>query len=358
MIFMNDFSPEPDADQAPQPETNEFAELHELIEEFEAAKLGTATDTTSDSQVPVHNRLVPNDTHDPHLTHVPRWKLRHLVLFVLTCLSTFYVGAFGPVPPWLLEEYLRITGQSWSEAIINGLTYSSAVMAILFAHEMGHYLQARRYHVAASPPYFIPMPLTPFGTMGAVIVQYSGYADRKKLYDIAISGPLAGLVLALPIAWWGIQQSVVQVIPPNYKGMIYGDPLVMEWMYELVHGPLAKNEEVVINPLLFAGWVGIFITALNLIPVGQLDGGHILYSLIGKRAHTVAMLVLGGGMAYMVYTGSYQYTLIIVLLLFMGPRHPPTANDNEELGWFRILLGWLTLAFIFIGFTPNPFPMP
>lgn len=358
MIFMNEYSPEPDADQVPQPETNEFADLHELIEEFEASQSGAATGPVFDSHAPTHGQLVPNDVGDPQLTHVPRWKLLHLLLFLATFLSTFFVGMSTgeiPMPPPGTEG---ITGEMWSVMISNGLIYSCAVMAILFAHEMGHYLQARRYRVAASPPYFIPMPISPFGTMGAVIVQYSGYADRKKLYDIAISGPLAGLVLALPIAWWGIQQSVVKSIPPNATGVtIFGDPLVMQWMYELVHGPLGKNETVMLNPLLFAGWVGIFITALNLIPVGQLDGGHIVYSLIGKRAHTVAMLVLGGGMAYMVYTGSYQYTLIIVLLLFMGPRHPPTANDHEKLGWFRIVLGWLTLAFIFIGFTPNPISM-
>jgi len=237
----------------------------------------------------------------------------------------------------------------------NGFLYSSGVMLILFAHEMGHYLQARRYKVAASPPYFIPMPLLPFGTMGAIIFQRSGYADRKKLYDIAISGPLAGLVFALPIAWLGALNSVVKPRAAfSGGGMEFGDPLVMQWMYEMVHGPLAKTDVIMLNPLLFAGWVGIFITALNLIPIGQLDGGHILYSLIGKRAHTVAFLLVGATVAYMVASQNYQYALMLVLIVMMGPRHPPTANDQVELGWFRVLLGWLTLGFIYIGFTPIP----
>jgi membrane-associated protease RseP (regulator of RpoE activity) len=351
---MNESSPEPQTDQNREQESSEFDEIYDLIDRLEASLTrlpGSETETEGSPSDEAGRRDRPlRDTHDPRLTHVPRWKPLHLILFVLTCLSTFFVGAFGGVR--IPSSLSSISSEQWAVMLSNGLTYSGAVMAILLSHEMGHYLQARRYHVAASPPYFIPMPFTPLGTMGAVIIQYSGYADRKKLYDIAISGPLAGLVLALPIAWLGIRESVVAPLPEG--AMVFGDPLIMQWMYEIVHGPLGPNEDVVLNPLLFAGWVGIFITGLNLIPVGQLDGGHILYSLIGKRAHTVAMLVLGGAMAYMVYTSNYAFSLMILLLLFMGPRHPPTANDDEDLGWFRIVLGWLTLAFIIIGFTPNP----
>jgi membrane-associated protease RseP (regulator of RpoE activity) len=106
--------------------------------------------------------------------------------------------------------------------------------------------------------------------------------------------------------------------------------------------------------LLFAGWVGIFITALNLIPIGQLDGGHILYTLLGRRAHTVAVSVLAFAVGYMIFTGNYSYSLMVILMLMMGPRHPPTADDSVPLGTFRIVLGWLTLGFILIGFTPTP----
>jgi len=349
---MNESSPHSQTDQNEERNQGEFDEMYDLLDELEAS-LRRYPSAESDSP-PSDDLIPPNrpagDTHDPRLTHVPRWKPLHLILFALTCLSTFFVGAVSGIG--IPASLTAISDEQWSLMMSSGLTYSCAVMAILLAHEMGHYLQARRYHVAASPPYFIPMPFTPLGTMGAVIIQYSGYADRKKLYDIAISGPLAGLVLALPIAWLGVQHSVVQPLPEG--ATVFGDPLIMQWMYESVHGPLGENEDVVLNPLLFAGWVGIFITGLNLIPIGQLDGGHVLYSLIGKRAHTVAILVLGGAMAYMVYTSNYAFSLMILLLLFMGPRHPPTANDNEDLGWFRIVLGWLTLAFIIIGFTPNP----
>jgi membrane-associated protease RseP (regulator of RpoE activity) len=242
---------------------------------------------------------------------------------------------------------LIIRSYLWS-----GFQYSAAVMSILLVHELGHFLQARRYHVPAIPPMFIPMPIMQFGTMGAVIVQSSGHADRKALFDIAISGPLAGLCLALPIAWFGIQQSETIIVDRPGRG--FGDPPIMQWMIEAVHGPLGPNEHVLVNPLLMAGWVGIFVTALNLAPVGQLDGGHILYCLIGKRAHAVALLFVAFVTAYMVLAEYWIFSLMIVLMLLMGLKHPPTTNDQAPLGRLRIALGWLTLAFLFVGMSPRP----
>jgi membrane-associated protease RseP (regulator of RpoE activity) len=227
-------------------------------------------------------------------------------------------------------------------------------MSILLAHEMGHFLQSRRHRVPASWPYFIPMPLMLFGTMGAVIFQGAGTADRRKLFDIAVSGPIAGLVLALPIAWFGLQGTEVVDVPPGSTGLILGDPPLLKGMISLVHGPLAAGQEVQLTPMLQAGWLGIFITALNLVPIGQLDGGHILYALIGRRAHRVAILLLLGWAGYMVLASSPSYLLMVVLLLLMGPRHPPTADDTVPLGTWRHVLGWLTLAFLLVGFTPEP----
>jgi len=236
------------------------------------------------------------------------------------------------------------------------------VMAILSAHELGHYLQARRYGVPASLPFFIPFPISPFGTMGAVIVQQSGVADRKSMFDIAITGPLAGLVLALPLAYVGICNSKVETIEvlPGHVVRIYSDPLLLQWMIRSVHGPLRPGEEVVSNPILFAGWVGVFITALNLLPIGQLDGGHILYCLIGRRAHYVArglFLAAAATVAYNMLFGDrrfYLWILMLVLIWLIGTRHPPTANDSVPIGPVRVVLGWLTLMFVFVGLTPTP----
>ena len=129
---------------------------------------------------------------------------------------------------------------------------------------------------------FIPLPFSPLGTMGAVIIQQAGVANRKSLFDIAISGPLAGLAVAIPLNWWGIQHSQVIPVPPNSVG--WTNPLLVEWMIGWIKEPLRPGQDIVLNPILFAGWVGIFITGLNLIPIGQLDGGHILYCLLGRKA--------------------------------------------------------------------------
>lgn len=256
-------------------------------------------------------------------------------LFLLTCASTWFVG----------------TGQ-WGPN--GGITYAIAVMGILLAHELGHYLQTLYHHVPASPPLFIPMPALAFGTMGAVIIQGSGFADRRALFDIAISGPLAGLVIALPVTWYGLQTSEVIEVSADSAAVIWGDPLILEWLIELKHGPLADNQEVILNPLLFAGWVGIFITALNLMPIGQLDGGHIMYTLLGRHAHLVANGLILGAFVWMIYTLDVAYALMVGLLILMGPKHPPSADDSVPIGRMRAVLGVLTLAFVIIGFTPKP----
>lgn len=304
--------------------------------------------------------------------HPPVFRSRRrlaLVLFAATCVSTFIVG-MNPgggsigifIDPrsgsfsWQMVRAVLSNAENW----INGATYAAAVMAILLTHEMGHYIQARRHRVPATLPYFIPMPFVPFGTMGAVIVQGAGFADRRKLFDIAVSGPLAGLVVALPVTWFGIQMAIAsaKVSPaggadPAGAGFQYGAPLILEWMIRWqLEG--TGGHTLQLNPLLFAGWVGIFVTALNLLPVGQLDGGHILYTLIGRPAHYVALGVLGTGVVAMIWFQYHAFALLIVLLVLMGPRHPPTADDTVPLGWGRILVGWLTLAFVIVGFTPQP----
>lgn len=294
--------------------------------------------------------------HEPPLRfHArPPRRVLPLLLFVATCLSTFFTGGqmFGlevlpGTPPQAVFDF--------SKFLTGGLQYSTALMAILVAHEMGHFLQARRYGVPASWPWFIPMPLSPLGTMGAVIVQSSGYADRKQMFDIGITGPLAGLVVAIPVTIWGLQDSRIENIEAFGGGLTFGNPPLLKWLAEWHFGqPLLPNQDIVLTPLLHAGWVGILITALNLIPIGQLDGGHILYGLIRRRAHSVAALLLWSAVIWTLTTGNWSYSVMIFLMLTMGARHPPTRDDSVPLGGFRIVLGWLTLMFVLVGFTPNP----
>lgn len=289
----------------------------------------------------------------------------HWLLFVLTTLSVFVAGLVPGAGGWLGLSILYgaakiyvLTGQliaGLDELFLDGAIFSGCLMATLVAHEFGHFLTAKAHRVPATPPFFIPFPiLNPFGTLGAVILQAAQGVDRRKLFDIAVAGPLAGLVIAIPVVAYGISISEV-VAFEGPVGLRYGDPLLVRGLVTLFHGPYDPSKaDVLLNAPLFAGWVGIFITALNLVPLGQLDGGHILYALVGRRQHAIAAGVIGLGVVAMILTKQYTYVLMLCLIVFMGFRHPPTANDRIPLGMTRRVLGWTTLAFVLVGFTPQP----
>lgn len=263
-----------------------------------------------------------------------RWLLPAL-LFVLTCLSTWRVGNLWSADGWL---------------------YAAGIMTILLFHELGHFLQARRYGVPASPPYFVPMPIPPLGTMGAIIAMRSRIADSKALFDIAITGPLAGLVPTLIFGAVGLRMSSLGGFVTEPPWLI-GKPLLFAAVERIVIGSDLPGLKIEYHPLAVAAWTGLFITALNLLPIGQLDGGHILYTMLKKKAHVVSTaLVVIVALAMVLDWRAYgPWLLMLVLLILMGVRHPPTANDNVPLGRHRIVLGWLTLAFVIVGFTPSPF---
>ena len=237
---------------------------------------------------------------------------------------------------------------------MSGIIFLIILSFLVIIHELGHFLQAGRYGVPASLPFFLPMPLSPIGTMGAVIAMRSHSGNRKTLFDIGISGPLAGLVPALACCVWGIQHSgrVPHIFDPNE--IYLRVPLLFDWLTQWLRQPLGADETMQFHPIAFAGWVGLLITSLNLLPVGQLDGGHILYALLRKYAAPVATLFLLGAIAALAF-GYDMWAIFVIMLCLMGPGHPPTADDTVPLGWPRILLGWLTLAFLPIGFTPLPF---
>jgi membrane-associated protease RseP (regulator of RpoE activity) len=271
-----------------------------------------------------------------------RWRLP-ILLFVATCLSTLLAGGGGAV-----------LADGWLAGLVLGLRYAVPVMTILLCHEMGHFLQAYRYGVYASLPYFIPMPLSPIGTLGAVIAMEPRMGHRRALFDIGITGPLAGLVPTIIFLVIGLQHSTLGV--PSRNSMLFGDPLLLQFLANWILGPIPAGYEVMVDPMAFAGWVGLLITSLNLIPIGQLDGGHILYALLRRKAHKVATALLFTALFLVIWKWEYLagWSLMIVLLMIMGPIHPPTADDDEPLGIGRIILGWLTLAFIIVGFTPVP----
>ena len=197
-------------------------------------------------------------------------------LFVATVVSVFGT--------WMLREPHSAAG------VLHSLEFTAALLGILLAHEFGHYIAARIHRVDASLPYFIPLPIaSPFGTMGAVIRMRSVIPTRRALLDIGAAGPLAGLVLAIPIYAWGVAHSPVIAIPENPEELVnLGDSLLLRLLDHWFAPPTPQGTDVMLSPVAFAGWAGMFVTMINLLPVGQLDGGHVAYALFGPRQNRIA----------------------------------------------------------------------
>ncbi len=272
------------------------------------------------------------------------------ILFVATCVTTFATGMLMTGLPW--------SGWTeWAEALLSGLEYAAPVMTILLCHEMGHFIQAYRYGVYASFPHFIPLPplISPFGTLGAFIVMEPRIPHRKALFDIGITGPLAGLVPTMIFLVVGMCCSSNG--QPFKADLAYGTPLLFDFLGDHFLPPAVPNEMLHINPMAFAGWVGLFITSLNLMPIGQLDGGHVLYSLLPRKANRIAATLWLAAciiVALKIRTLGMWIPMLLLVRFVLGTAHPPTLDDQEPLGIVRVVLGWLTLAFIIVGFTPTP----
>ena len=276
-----------------------------------------------------------------------------IILFLLTCLSTFWVGS----ALWCPEQYLPF---DWRLAFIanwqNGLSYMLAVLGILMFHEMGHFLMTVRYRIPASLPYFIPVPITLLGTMGAVIAMAGHRANRRETFDIGIAGPLAGLVVALPVLWFGVQG--LDLNQAGYGGVALDLPLLARLLIRWIHPEHASIDHIWIsqvNALFMAGWVGLLITGLNMVPISQLDGGHVIYALFLKRAHWIARAFLVFVLCYIILSEAYMWTLMVALVTLIGTDHPPTANDHMPLGRGRYMLGLVSLVIPLFCFPPRGF---
>ena len=234
--------------------------------------------------------------------------------------------------------------------------YALAIMTILFAHEMGHYVASRRYGIPSSLPYFIPLPLPPFGTLGAVIKTKGIIPHRKALFDIGIWGPLCGLSLAIPAVVIGLLLSDVVAIaqlPP--ESISLGESPLFFLLQRIVVGSLSDHSDIVLHPLAYAGWVGLFITALNLLPAGQLDGGHIIYALFGRHSKMIFRLTLGG-ISLICLFYNLGWLLLVLFLMLIGFKHPRPVDDLTPLDLPRKVLGGFAFVIFFMSFTPIPFP--
>jgi len=289
----------------------------------------------------------------PHqVTHHRRKILIPLGLFLATCASTFWTGTTDWMPIFYmssLERAGQVMLQNWQQ----GAVYMVAVLGILLLHEMGHFVMALRHKVPASLPYFIPVPFLLFGTMGAVIGMRGSGANRRQMFDLGVAGPLAGLVVAIPITWIGIQQ-LAPATPHPFDIRLH-NPLLITILINYLRPDLAADQAVYIsqvNPLLMAGWVGMFVTGLNMLPISQLDGGHVAYALLGRHAHSLARGLLVAAILFVLISEQYNWVLMLVLVILMGTDHPPTANDRVQLGWSRRLIGYVSLAIPVLCFPP------
>jgi membrane-associated protease RseP (regulator of RpoE activity) len=281
----------------------------------------------------------------------------HLLLFLLTLLSTTAVGArlarnfeLGQPAVYLVEDitaYRHLLSRS--DAWVSGLAYSATLLLILLAHEMGHYLACRRYALDASLPYFMPFPSL-IGTLGAFIRIRSPIYSRRVLFDVGIAGPLAGFALVLPVAVFGIAASKVVPGVGERAELVFGTPLLF-WGLERVLLPGARGADILLHPAAQAAWVGVFATALNLLPIGQLDGGHILYAVFGpyhrvlSRLFVFALVPLG-----LLY---WPWLLWAAVLFFFGLRHP-MIYDAAPLDRRRTALGAVALAIFVLCFMLAP----
>ena len=306
--------------------------------------------------------------------------IRHSALFLLTFLTTTFAGIMTSSPSLEITEpsasgffgyliyipdyYARFVGATLIYAIAHpslitaGLIFSVCLLAILTAHEMGHYLACRSYGVEATLPFFIPAPpLFLAGTFGAFIKMRSPIPSRRALFDIGLAGPLAGFVALLPVAIFGVV-TLQAAAPPVYGGdvIIFNDPLLIRIIAKFAGINLPEAQP---NPFYMAAWIGLLVTSLNLMPVGQLDGGHGTFALFGAEAHkrigrlafTIMAVVAVLGFVWYGSPSGFLYTVLLGLMLKI--KHP-APRVMEPLGTKRIVVAIITLAVFALSFWPFP----
>ncbi len=326
----------------------------------------------SDITVTSHTLWPPRTDHDAGPPR-PRWVrdvALPLLLFLLTLVTTLFAGANYALTSHLPENRVSLFSVEdrdldlfnvnlWQQVLRRpsilgyGCSFALPLLLILGAHEMGHYLACRRHGIRATLPHFLPAP-TLIGTFGAFIRIKGPIPSRRALFDVGIAGPLAGFLVTIPVLIYGIQHSSPELFrsAPGFWHIFLGEPLAFSGLVLVLHGPLPPGMILDYHPAAFAGWFGLLLTAFNLFPVSQLDGGHLGYALFGRpyaaasRAVFIIILLLG-----FVYNGWLIWALIVFLL---GFRHPPTLNDSLRPGLPRVLLAILALLVFALCFTARP----
>jgi membrane-associated protease RseP (regulator of RpoE activity) len=281
----------------------------------------------------------------------PRKWLPNVILLLLTLVTTTFMGAVLAQGELLLQNPRLLFQQP--RLILTGLPSALTIMSILGIHELSHYLVARRNRIETTLPYFIPVPLG-FGTFGAIIHSRTPWENRKALFDVGLAGPLAGLVVALPLFFIGL---LVSPAGPSVPGATYlGSPLLLQWAEKLAYAirGIPQDYDIYANAMTFAAWFGVIVTGVNLLPVGQLDGGHVAYAVLGRWAQVLGILILISLIALgaLVWNGWYIWA---ALILMSGLQHPAPLNSLEPLGARRVVLGVLVFVLTILLFSPSPF---
>jgi membrane-associated protease RseP (regulator of RpoE activity) len=277
-----------------------------------------------------------------------RWQRvgRPALLLGLTALSIFITGG-------LVLEATPEGGVTWHIEVAQGLCLMAAILAIVGAHEAGHFIACRVHGVLSTLPHFLPLPLPGgFGTLGAVIRIQSPFPDRRALFDIAIAGPLAGFVVSLPVLLLASLEARVISLPPGALGLSLGEPWLLHHVFTFMLGPVASDAVVSIGPFGMAAWFGLFLTALNLLPIGQLDGGHILYALTPKYAGRISRIGWWTCLALAWY--GPNWIIWALLLRILGQQHPSTLDDSRPVGRARIALALVAGLIFAVCFIPDP----
>ena len=268
------------------------------------------------------------------------------VLFVITVLTTMMAGA--------MYQGADLIGDPWE--LLRGVPFSVSLLLILGTHELGHFLASRRHGVATTLPVFIPGPPFPpmIGTFGAVIRIKSAITTKKALVDIGSAGPLSGFAVALAVTFQGLKLSTVMPKAASGEALGLGSSLIFQALSYLAVGPVPEGSDVFLHPVAFAGWIGMFVTAMNLLPIGQLDGGHMVYALIGPRHRifsvlmVVSLVILG----LLTWPGWFIWAALISII---GLQHPPIEDQHEALDSTRKAICITTILVFILTFMPTPF---
>ncbi|MGH7931820.1 MAG: site-2 protease family protein [Candidatus Binataceae bacterium] len=302
----------------------------------------------------------PAPVYEPYLRPI-RVPPLNTALFLLTLLTTTMAGA------GMAGATVSLSVPRTLPNLIAGLSFSIPLMAILLAHEMGHYLTSRRWGVDATLPYFIPFfptlgPLWSIGTLGAFIKMKSPARTRRAMFDIGAAGPWAGMVVSVIAVIWGLHYSTVTPLDNSQGGLQLGNSILFWSVSRAVLGVDPNTVNVNLSPVALAGWLGFFLTAINLLPVGQLDGGHVIYSAFGSRGHRLISRLAWLGCALMVAIPYFLgldfwggWLLWFVLLILLGLGHPATVDADTPLPASRKAAAWATIVLFVVTFSQVPF---